>query len=272
MSESKWWLAGLPQSPSDNDIERKFEQNIFLKWFEKLYTTLGANTAQRAPGVHVSDLVYPCARRGYYNALLPPTLDMKGSIYVWIGIELHKLKLLEHSELSLEWNGISGTVDEYENGIYIDIKTTRNPPTYYNRSRKEKVVTIRAHHLTQLEYYRVLLEENEYPVDVAGILYIDVNEAKLFPGMAKIHARELDTIKEEMMGRQAPLELYLNTRTLPPRDTSVWWMCSGGYCPHFGTCMRNSNPSDFLSEEYMNMRWSTVNELLDDNAAAPEIE
>lgn len=241
---------------------RKIEMFVERRFLEKLYNSLKGNTAERKQGIHVSDLVYKCPRRAYYNHMMPPSMDLKGAIRVWTGIELHKTPLMEHSELTLEWNGIVGTIDEYENGFLMDKKTTRSVPTYYNRSRKEKVVTLRDHHKLQLEYYKVLLEENNYPVTEGGILYIDVNEAEVWFGRANF-TRSNEEIKKEMISRKNAIELFLNARKLPPYNNETRWMCMG-YCPFQQQCSLDMNPADFLSEKYMNMRWSEVNEALEE--------
>jgi len=265
-----WWMQGVSEAPKDLDIEIAFENNVYSIWFERLLEYLDERRKQFVGTIHVTDIVYPCPRRGYYNAFMPPNMRMSGVMFVWMGIEMHKFPFLEHSELNLSWEGISGTVDEYEKGLFLDIKTTRNPPLYYNRKRKEKVITIRDHHLTQLEYYRVLLEKNDYPVESAGILYIDVNDGNVYPAMAQIHSRELDKIEEEMLDRKNSLEFYLTTRHLPPRDMSIGWMCKKGYCPNAYQCYKNVNPVDYLKPEYVELRWSTLKELLDEEEAPVE--
>jgi len=247
-------------------FEQKMETKIEERFLERLFQYLQESGEGRVKGVHVSDIIYPCARKGYYNALMPPlNLDIKGAIRIWTGIELHKMPLCKQHELSLSWRGINGTVDEYENGLFFDKKSTRNIPTYYDRKRGAYVVKIREHHLRQLEYYRVLLEENNYNVDVGGILYINVDDASIMAGIGDLFARELEAIKEEMLERSSKLSLYLNTRTLPPRDMSVRWMCVKGYCPFVQQCMLNINPTEFLKQEYLETRWSVINEIRDED-------
>jgi len=246
----------------DPNYERLIEMFVERRFQESLFGFMTKNNSLRNPGVHVSDIVYPCARKAYYAHLSPPNLDTEGAMRLWIGIKIHETPLTETNELTLEWNGITGTVDEYEDGLLIDKKTTRNPPVYYNRSRKEHVVSLRDHHLTQLEYYKVLLEKNGYPVNEAGILYIDVNDAQVYFGRAKF-TRTSEEIEREMLSRAKTIELFLNERKLPPYDNSIKWMCMK-YCPYQQQCALNINPADYLTEEYLNIRWSDINQMIEE--------
>jgi len=247
---------------TDSDYEKKIEMFVERRFQERIFNFMSGNTGDRKPGVHVSDLVYPCTRKAYYARLTPPNLDTKGAITLYTGIKVHEMPLSENCELTLEWNGIVGTIDEYENGLLIDKKTTRNVPKYYNRSRKEQVVSLRSHHLTQLEYYKVLLEENGYDVDEAGILYIDVNESEVWFGRAKF-SRTSEEVKQEMIQRKTMLETFLNARKLPPFDNSIRWMCMG-YCPYQQACALNRNPAEHLSDEYLNTRWTDINNMIEE--------
>ena len=244
----------------DADLQtRKIELGVEEKFLETLFRYLQNSGETRVAGLHVTDILYPCSRRGYYNALMPPLgLDVAGAIRIWTGVELHKMPMLEKHEITLEWSGISGTIDEYEKGLFIDKKTTRKIPTVYDRKLGEYVVNIRDHHLRQLEYYRVLLEENGYNVDWGAVLYINVDSGEVMAGLGDIHERKLEDIESEMSERALNLKVYLDKKVLPPRDISIRWMCHK-YCPYIQQCMLNVNPTSFLTPEFVDSRWSIIN-------------
>jgi CRISPR/Cas system-associated exonuclease Cas4 (RecB family) len=259
------WTAGAIVK-TDPLYEKKLEMSVERLFSETLFKFMTRNNAERVPAVHVSDLVYACPRKAYYAHTTPPALNMKSAITLWTGIMLHETPLTENCEMTLDWEGIVGTIDEYDADakMLIDKKTTRNVPQYYNRSRKEQVVSLRSSHLTQLEYYKVLLEENGYPVEEAGIIYIDVAESKMAFGRAKFK-RSNEVVKEEMLARKDILEYALNNRELPHYDNSVKWFCMG-YCAHQQACALNVNPPDIYTEDYTEKRWSVLHQALEDVA------
>ena len=267
---SSWTDGAVTAEKTDPMYEKKIEMSVERLFSEKIFAFMTKNTADRIPAVHVSDLVYSCPRKAYYAHTKPAALNMKSAITLWTGIMLHETPLTENCEMTLEWEGIVGTIDEYDpvSQMLIDKKTTRNVPEYYNRSRKEKVVSLRSSHLTQLEYYRVLLEENGYPVREAGIIYIDVGESAMAFGRAKF-SRPMDEVKAEMLARRDVIKYALDNRELPPYDNSVKWFCMG-YCNHQQDCALNVNPPDRMTGEFTEKKWSVLKALADlENTEVP---
>ena len=183
---------------------------------------------KRRDGIHVSTLVYDCLRRGYYDATLGPRFNLETYLKFWIGKSCHTTPILRHHELSLEWNGVKGTVDEYEDGVIVDKKTTREIPRSPYPS-----------HVKQLEYYKVLLESNGYPVEQGFILYIDVAT----PGAHVLEAplRETGDVQRELMEKYTTLTRALEDGT-PPRGVPGWLCrycgfseeCGEGGCSYIG--------------------------------------
>jgi len=191
----------------------------------------------------VTGLVYDCLRRCYYQITYPDIIiDPKGAIRTWIGRKLHETSILEgEMELELEYKGIRGRIDEYKNGILLDKKTTRHIP----REPYE-------HHIRQIEYYWVLCERNGYHVDIAAIMYIDVDSAEIevFPITLE---RSLEEIENEMLEKYKIIMECLKTGILPPRKMRTWspdtsrMVCQ--YCSYYGICMR---------ENYEDPRWKAL--------------
>lgn len=177
---------------------------------------------KRREGIHVTSLVYGCLRRSYYEQTVGDGLfNLKTLLTFWIGRAIHMTPLLKEHELQLEFEGIVGTVDDFEpeEGLLIDKKTCKLIP-------KEAY----SHHKKQIEYYIWLLKKNGHDVKKAYVLYIDIVNKKLelFP----VFARNLDVIEKEILERKNMLLEALNNKEMPPRSMS--WLCD--YCSFSGRC------------------------------------
>jgi len=168
--------------------------------------------------INVTDLVFPCLRHAFYSkkffeekrGRLPDLLGM------WIGVKLHETRIFGSHEIELEYNGIFGRVDGYEDEILLELKTTRAiPPEPY------------PHHVKQVEYYRVLLEKSGRPVKFAVILYVNVNDltTKVFP---ILFDRSVEEVEEELIKRKKELEEALQKDIPPPPIPDEPWACD--YC------------------------------------------
>jgi len=161
----------------------------------------------------VTALIYECMRRAYYQLTIPErSISPQGAVRAWVGRECHKTDILGgEMELSLEWEGITGRIDEYdpERKLLLDKKTTRVIP-------REPW----SHHITQCEYYKILLEENERPVDEGVLCYINVDNGTIqnYP----VRFRNSEEIKKEMLEKKRTLQECLNSGILPPRKIRTW--------------------------------------------------
>lgn len=197
-----------------------------MEWEERFYCIVFDDLMEEREGIHVSHLVYPCLRRAYYDITTDTSFDLEGGMRMWIGKQIHKLPVSKHHELSLEWEDIRGTIDEYENGFFMDKKTTRNIPKRYPRS----------HHVKQVEMYRVLLEKNGYPVKEASILYIDVDSTRVKEYKVKLK-RDIEQVELEMLRKKEIIETALFSRQPPNRH--IDWLCR--YCNHSSRCFHLEN-------------------------------
>lgn len=168
--------------------------------------------------VYVTDLVYGCPRRAWlarkYGSAFTRADDI---LRIWIGNKIHATPILANSELKVEWENIKGRVDEYEEGILVEKKSTTNVPRYGPWEPHKK----------QLQYYRVLLEMNGYPVFVAFVLYFDLTDLSKFT-IYQVQLGDFEELKKEMLERRDQILPYLNSNEIPPRRPS--WICR--YC-HF---------------------------------------
>jgi CRISPR/Cas system-associated exonuclease Cas4 (RecB family) len=222
-----------------------------LKYFliEKFHQAI-TNEAQKDEEFHskglpsVTGLCFECLRRAYYTITYPDVIiDPEGAIRTWIGRKLHETSILGGMmEVELMYpkdNGVVGRVDEYKDGLIIDKKSTRHIP----REPYE-------HHITQLEYYRLLCERNNLPVKMGALIYINVDTAEIAVFPVRF-LRPLDEVERELMQKYEIVMKALKTGILPPRKMRTWepegnkLVCS--YCPYYGICLRE----DFEDERYI---------------------
>ena len=202
------------------------------KILEKFYEAIQDEQEPRT-GIHVSSLCYSCLRRGYYSLVHGDYFDRKNLLTFWIGRMLHKTKVLAEQEIKLEWERIKGSCDDYENGWLIDKKTCTVIPERAN-----------LHHITQLEYYAVMLEAIGQPVNHGWIIYIDISNKRVAEQYASLR-KGREKIKTEMREKRDILEKALATKTPPERN--IDWLCD--YCSFSSICfskpLKDLNLRDF---------------------------
>lgn len=173
-------------------------------------------------GIHVSSLSYDCLRKAYYLQVFNNGFnDMKTLMTFWIGNQIHKSPILKEHEVALDYQGIIGSADEYEDGVLIEKKTCRQIPK-----------TAYGHHKKQAEYYKFLLEKSGKPVKEIYILYIDVNNSdfKVFSVFPRCEA----SIETELMNKKKILEKALAEGKPPERNFG--WLCK--YCNFNSICFK----------------------------------
>ena len=147
------------------------EDKIIEQFVNKVGEWMDSN--YRADTIHVTSLVYDCARKVWYERKkvkqVPLTADPEGLFRMWIGTKLHETPLTEYHETPLSWliygENVTGTIDEiFEidgKKILIDKKFVGYIPNM-----------IRDHYLKQIQIYAVMLNDIKgIKVDKIGILY-----------------------------------------------------------------------------------------------------
>lgn len=189
---------------------------------EELFKAIVREQEKMPEGIHVTSLVYDCLRRGYYeNKFEEGFFDIKTLITFWIGRAVHKTPIFSNHEMTLRWEGIVGTLDEYQDGIVIDKKTTTYLPKQAN-----------AHHIKQVEYYAWLLWKNGYPFKEGYLVYIDINEKDIvvFP----VFIKDLITIENEILKKKKVLDEAMKNNIPPQRN--IGWLCK--YCNFASICFK----------------------------------
>ncbi|MEM3452502.1 MAG: hypothetical protein QW835_02615 [Candidatus Hadarchaeum sp.] len=177
-------------------------------------------------GIHVSSLIYPL--KHYYRAKYPDIAVSDRLVGFFVAGKGHHaiIQMLasqpQYREVTIEWMGIRGTVDIFDDRV-IEIKTTRLTKLL----TPERVAAEHAEWITQLSYYMAMsnclrgqlwlfylgVREKDQPRTSPAFQIFDV-----FPG-------DVEAIRAEMLGRKQLLERALannNPSILPPCPP---WMC-----------------------------------------------
>lgn len=188
--------------------------------------------------IHVTDLVYDCMRRAYYDKVVGDAItESKGLMIVWIGQLLHSMPMCEEHEVSVSYEferegrkyRIEGRIDELcvfdGRLVVVDKKTTRDIP----RSPYE-------HHVKQvLMYSFILWKTRGVKPSYVSILYIDVASGQADAFVIPVEEMSLSIIGREMEDKAVELASALESGK-PPRAVRGW-LC--GYCSHFKRCVKD---------------------------------
>lgn len=205
------------------------------------------NLEEHREGIHVSDLVYDCIRRAYYNKKYGNSIeytsgeDIKTSgsltereiMTFWIGKKIHELPITALHETPIEYKGVRGTFDEALtiNGdfIIIDKKTVSKLP-----SRPYE------HHKTQIKYYALMYwKTKNVKAKYGAVLYIlkdtsmnndEIVRVFVFP----ITDKDYEDTEVTFIERLTILKNALD-KDIPPQRTPSF-MCR--YCPWQELCFR----------------------------------
>jgi len=193
------------------DLEIRFNEGLFDE-----HTPSGK--------ISVSSIIYPCLRKAYFEKKFGQFFDISTAYKFWLGKAIHKMDFLKEGEVELEWEGILGRMDEYEEEVLVEKKTCNELP----RSPND-------HHKTQLEYYYVLCLRNKKPVEKLFILYLE----KKYPAWKffEVFPRKVEVIEREMLERKTILEEALKSDKMPERSPS--WLCK--YCQFCPKCYGKNN-------------------------------
>ena len=189
----------------------------------------------RSSEIHVTDLVYDCLRRAYYEKTDGQIASEDSALVLWIGKKLHETEFAgcEHEkELSFSAEGVTivGRADEVcrtGDGWYvvIDKKTCRRVPS----SPYE-------HHVKQLEMYAAVLKYvYGYDVRAVAVLYIDVSNLESKVYVKSVSEMGLKAVLNEMLDKAQRLKKALEGEK--PPEARPHWLCK--YCPYWSRCIRD---------------------------------
>jgi CRISPR/Cas system-associated exonuclease Cas4 (RecB family) len=190
-------------------------------------------------GVHITNLVYDCLRKGYWEYLQeqtkqPQNLAEDQIITFTVGRKLHELVMSDKHEFPFAFQEIHGRADEIitdsKNGrvIIADKKSCTKLP--------DKKWGPQEHHVKQIEYYAVLCsflnDFANYPNYYGCIIYISVGEDKGTRAFGfKI---DLERARSEFMEKLATMRKAIESKT--PPSSYYDWVCS--YCSYYQACRK----------------------------------
>jgi len=185
------------------------------------------SSGERAPGTHVSDLIFP--RKAWLGKHTPAVkLSDDECIYFIAGRAHHEIieALIAEGkmrEVKLEWNDIHGTVDAVRE-TPVEIKTSRSG-TDHDASE------VPGHYILQLGMYcAMFVPEAKESIGTILILFLKVKKKSIFGGRQRqkpklrsytIRFQDLDHIRQVMLARKAMLE----GDVAPPKDLCEPWLC-----------------------------------------------
>ena len=186
----------------------------------------------RSKEVHVTDLVYGCARKAWFEKTLGYGItDTTSMIVLWTGKKLHETGMVgcEH-EVKIEMNlggvRVVGSIDELcdDGELVVDKKTTRGHPSKpYD------------HHVMQVLLYALALKKMGRKVPSRGaIVYINVVDGTLKAYEFMITASVLDRVEREASERAK--EIWNAMQSGKPPRARPGWLCN--YCSYIGQCAK----------------------------------
>lgn len=206
-----------------------FRQDKVLEW-RMLSSIIKDIDEDRSREIHVTDLVYECVRRAYYEKTEGyGVTGFDTAMVLWTGKKLHETGLegCEHEvPVEMELGGVTvvGRIDELCDGgdLIVDKKTTRHVPSSpYD------------HHVFQVLLYALALKKMGRRVPSRGaVIYIDVSGLNIRAYTFQITASLLDKVEREATARAVELAAALKLRR-PPRPRPGW-LCQ--YCSYVRRC------------------------------------
>jgi hypothetical protein len=185
-------------------------------------------------GIHVSSLIYPL--KHYYRVRHPDVALSDRLVGLFIAGRGHHsviqmlAALPQYREVRVEWMGIRGTIDIFEDRV-VEIKTTRvqTPLT------PERVAREHREWIDQIRYYCAMVGSGRAQL---WVFYLGLRDGsgRLTPHLQvfDVDAGDLEAARAEMLGRKQVLERALSSGdpSLLPRCPD--WMCRecefGGIC------------------------------------------
>ena len=210
------------------------EQDVERLYVAKLYAL---DEEDRRNEIHVTDLTDTCLRRVWYEKRDPWPEGVEAVFRMAEGKLLHKLQLLAQSELEIEWGGVKGRIDEYENGILIEKKFVDFVP-----NNIAEVQRYYSHYIEQVAFYAYMLTQSGREFKQAFLLFVKRGEQSE-RGRRPLRAFDitnlinLDKVENEFGERREALAEILKADVPPeiPATFSAFdYPCS--YCKYASRC------------------------------------
>ena len=225
-----------------------------IKWMT-MKAILKDMEEDREDCIHVSDIVYECARRGYYSimrrrllakndlSIFDKTLDEEQIITFWVGKKLHETPISTD-----EIEGIPG------HEFPLELEFTRNGKKYRVVGRADEIMKVDgewvlidkktarksvsqpySHHVEQVMMYSAMLKK-QYGLNInrGAIIYINVADKSIDVKDFPIPDKKKE-ILERIIDRTMVIQDAIDSGVPPPPCPS--WLCR--YCEYFQICVES---------------------------------
>jgi len=188
-------------------------------------------------GIHVSSLIYPM--KHYYRAKYPDAALSDRLVGFFMAGKGHHsiIQMLasqpQYREVSVEWMGIRGTIDIFQDSV-VEIKTTR----IQSLLTPERVAGDHQEWILQIKYYCAMTGSTRAQLWLFYLGLREGDQRRTTPTLQvfDVDPGDLEAIRAEMLGRKQLLKKAVATNNpslLPPCPA---WMCRdcefGHLCTH----------------------------------------
>jgi CRISPR/Cas system-associated exonuclease Cas4 (RecB family) len=181
--------------------------------------------------IHVSDLIY--LKHAYFQRKNPEIELTDDEVELFLAGRGHHsviemiAAMPEYREVSVEWQGIKGHIDVFQN-IPIEIKTTRA------LKATNRITRDHPEWIEQLQFYGALTNSTRGQL---WVFYIGKREeGRLAPGFEiyDVEFDDLEGIRQEMLKRKALLERALKENNPDILPSCPEWKCER--CRYYDVC------------------------------------
>ncbi|MBC7218623.1 MAG: PD-(D/E)XK nuclease family protein [Hadesarchaea archaeon] len=182
--------------------------------------------SRQREGIHVSSLIYPL--KHYYRTKYPEAALSDRLVGFFMAGRGHHsiIQMLaaqpQYREVSVEWMGIRGTVDIFQDSV-IEIKTTR----IQTLLTPERIAHDHQEWILQIKYYCAMTGSTRAQLWLFYLGLREGDQRRTAPALQvfDVDPGDLEAIRAEMLGRKQLLEKAMATNNpslLPPCPA---WMC-----------------------------------------------
>jgi len=215
----------MGKSDLGNEEVREY---VLEKTYEAFVRFLNRDRNQHRPEpnkIYVTELAKECPRSVMFGRVFGDYfLQLKDLVVLMLGELIHSVPILESGhEVEIEWEGIRGRIDEYdeEKGILIEKKTTRKLPS-----------SPYPHHVKQLQIYMFMLTKLEKPVRHMFLWYFDLTNPDDPVRVFRVEPQISLNFEQELLMKRDALIFALKSGKIPPRK--ITWYCR--YCKYAHLC------------------------------------
>ena len=221
------------RTKSNFGSEEEVKQFVLEKTYEAIVRYLNRDRDKHKPSndiIYVTELAKDCPRSVFFGRVFGNYfLQLKDIVMLCLGELVHSVPILENGhEVEIEWEGIRGRIDEYDEelGIMIEKKTTRKLPS-----------SPYPHHVKQLQIYAFMLSKLGKPLRYMFLWYFDLTNPDDPVRVFRVEPQFGLSMEQELLTRRDALVFALKSGRIPPRH--IGWFCR--YCKYAHMCFMSDD-------------------------------